>query len=46
MSIGAIVVTVRAHDVRHAAYHLTAPLPDPRCRATIDPATPALPGVG
>lgn len=46
MRIGAIVSTVRAHDARHAAYYLTLPVPDPRCRATIDPVTPVLLGAG
>jgi hypothetical protein len=46
MSISAIVLTVRAHGARHAAYRRTSPVADPRCPARIGPVTPALLGVG
>jgi hypothetical protein len=46
MNIGAIVLTVRADDARSAAYRLTLPVSDPRCRARINPVTPASLGVG
>jgi hypothetical protein len=35
MNIGVIILTVRAHDARNAAYRLTVPVPDGRCRARI-----------
>jgi hypothetical protein len=37
MNIGAITLTVGAHDAREAAYRLTMPVSDPRCRARINP---------
>ncbi len=37
MNIGAINSTGRAHDARNAAYRLTLPVSDPRCRARINP---------
>jgi hypothetical protein len=46
MSIGAIVLTIRAHDARDAAYRPTLPVSDPLRQARINPVTPTLPGVG
>jgi hypothetical protein len=35
MRIGAVIMTVGAHDAHNAAYRLTLPVPDGRCRARI-----------
>ena len=46
MNIGAIDLTVGAHDARNAAQRLTLLVSDPRCPARIIPVTPGLLGVG
>jgi hypothetical protein len=46
MNIGAIDLTVRAHDARNVVHRLTLPVSEPRCQARINPVTPALLGVG
>jgi hypothetical protein len=46
MNIGAIDLTVGAHDARNAVHRLTLLVSDPRCPARIIPVTPTLLGVG